>query len=92
MKDENQNNILQDSAVITESNVGRGERTVDYATILRNFLFKSLTFVMSIVLTAQFYYNFMCDQPASKAFGYTLMFVCAVNLLSDLLIDDEETD
>ena len=89
MKDES--NILQDSSVTTESNVGR-EGTVDYATILRNILFKSLTFVMSIALTKQFYYNFMCDQPASKAFGYTLMFVCAVNLLSDLLIDDEETD
>lgn len=89
MKDES--NILQDSSVTTESNVVR-EGTVDYTTILRNILFRSLTFVMSIQLTVQFYYNFMCDQPASKAFGYTLMFVCAVNLLSDLLIDDEETD
>lgn len=91
MKDES--NILQNSPVTTECNMdARNEGSSYYVTVLWNFLFRTLTFIMSIGLTAQFYYNFMCDQPASKAFGYTLMFICVIILLSDLLIDDEETD
>ena len=89
MKDES--NILQDSAVTTESNVGR-KRTVDYATILRNFLFRSLTFVMSIELTVQWYYNFVDKYFFIEALAYTLPFICLIVLLSDLLVDDKETN
>ena len=91
MKDES--NILQNSPVITKCSMGRrNEGSNYYVTVLWKFLFRTLTFIMSIGLTAQFYYNLMCDQPASKAFAYIMMFVCAVILLSDLLIDDKETD
>ena len=90
MKDES--NILQNSPVTTKCSMDGRERNNYYVSVLWNFLFRTLTFVMSIGLTAQFYYNLMCDQPTSKAFAYIMMFVCAVILLSDLLIDDEETD
>jgi hypothetical protein len=92
MKDES--NILQNSSVTTKSDLGdKGESVIDYATILRNILFRTLTFVMSIELTGQWYYNFMQKQQwAYTGFAYTLPFICVVVLLSDLLIDDEETD
>ena len=91
MKDES--NILQNSPVTTKSSMDtRNEGSSYYVTVLWNFLFRTLTFVMSIELTVQFYYNLMCDQPASKAFAYIMMFVCAIILLSDLFVYDEETD
>ena len=89
MKDEN--NILQNNPIIAQYNMGRG-RAVDHATILRNILFRTLTFVMSIELTVQWYYNFMHEQFVCEAFAYTLPFICVIVLLSDLLIDDKETD
>ena len=91
MKDES--NILQDSSVITKSDLGeKGERTIDYATILRNILFRTLTFIMSIELTVQWYYNFVDKYFFIEALAYTLPFICLIVLLSDLLVDDKETD
>ena len=91
MKDES--NILQNSPVTTKCSMDtRNEGSGYYVTVLWNFLFRSLTFVMSIELTAQWYYNFMHEQFVTKAFAYTLPFICVIVLLSDLLIDDEETD
>jgi len=91
MKDES--NILQNSPVITKCSMDtRNEGSSYYVTVLWNFLFRTLTFVMSIELTAQWYYNFMHEQFVTKAFAYTLIFICGVVLLSDILIDDEETD
>ena len=91
MKDES--NILQNSPVTTKSDlVEKGERTIDYATILRNFLFRSLTFIMSIELTVQWYYNFVDKYFFTEVLAYTLLFICVIVLLSDLLIDDKETN
>lgn len=91
MKDES--NISQNSPVITKCSMGtRNEGSSYYVTVLWNFLFRTLTFVMSIELTTQWYYNFMHEQFVTKAFVYTLIFICGVVLLSDILIDDEETD
>jgi hypothetical protein len=91
MKDES--NILQNSPVTTKCSMDtRNEGSSYYVTVLWNFLFRTLTFVMSIELTAQWYYNFMHEQFVTKAFAYTLPFICVIVLLSDLLIDDEETD
>ena len=91
MKDES--NILQNSPVTTKCNMAeKRERNTDYVTILRNFLFKSLTFVMSIELTIQWYYNFVDKYFFIEALAYTLPFICVVILLSDLLVNDEETD
>lgn len=92
MKDES--NILQNSPVTTKSSMDtRNEGSSYYVTVLWNFLFRTLTFVMSIELTVQWYYNFMQKQQwAYTAFAYTLPFICVIVLLSDLLIDDEETD
>jgi len=90
MKDES--NILQNSPVTTECSMDRRERNSYYVSVLWNFLFRTLTFVMSIELTGQWYYNFMHEQFVTKAFAYTLPFICVIVLLSDLLIDDEETD
>ena len=89
MKDEN--NILQNNPIIAQYNMGRG-RAVDHATILRNILFRTLTFVMSIELTVQWYYNFVDKYFFIEALAYTLPFICLIVLLSDLLVDDEETD
>lgn len=91
MKDEN--NILQNSPVTTECNMAeKREGNTDYATILWNFLLKTLTFVMSIELTVQWYYNFVDKYFFIEALAYTLPFICVIVLLSDLLINDEETD
>lgn len=90
MKDES--NILQNSPVTTKCSMVRNEGSNYYVTVLWNFVFRTLTFVMSIELTAQWYYNFMHEQFVTKAFAYTLPFICVIVLLSDLLIDDEETN
>jgi hypothetical protein len=55
-------------------------------------LTRFLTFVMSIELTVQWYYNFMHEQFVTKAFAYTLPFICVIVLVSDLVIDDEESE
>jgi len=91
MKDES--NILQHVPVTTKCSMDtRNGGSNYYVTVLWNFLFRTLTFVMSIELTTQWYYNFMHEQFVTKAFAYTLPFICVIVLLSDLLIDDEETD
>lgn len=90
MKDES--NILQNSPVTTQCSMDTRERNADHVSILWNILFRTLTFVMSIELTVQWYYNFMHEQFVTKAFAYTLPFICVVILLSDLLIDDKEID
>ncbi len=90
MKDES--NILQHVPVTTECSMDGRKRNADHVSVLWNILFRTLTFVMSIELTVQWYYNFMHEQFVTKAFAYTLPFICVVVLLSDLLIDDKETD
>ena len=91
MKDES--NILQNNPVTTKCSMDtRNEGSSHYVTVLWDFLFTTLTFIMSIGLTSQLYYNLMYYQPVSKAFAYIMMFVCAVILLSNLLVYDEETD
>ena len=90
MKDES--NILQHVPVTTECSMDARERNADNVSVLWNILFRTLTFVMSIELTVQWYYNFMHEQFVTKAFAYTLPFICVIILLSDLIIDDKEID
>ena len=90
MKDES--NILQHVPVTTECSMDARKRNTDHVSFLWNILFRTLTFVMSIELTVQWYYNFMHEQFVTEAFAYTLPFICVIVLLSDLLVDDEEID
>jgi len=91
MNYENKSDILQDSTITTEHSLDtRG--TSDDATFLWNFLFRVLTFFMSIQLTVNWYYVFMHDLFLTEGLAYTLIFVSVIVLLSDLIIDDEEID
>lgn len=88
MKDES--NILQNSPVTTKCSMAeKREGNTDHVTILRDIFFRTLTFVMSIELTVQWYYNFVDKYFFIEALAYTLPFICVIILLSDLIIDDE---
>ena len=92
-------------SAIKSENPGIKWISVPYQLAIRSYTFilsviftvypllnRFLTFIMSIQLTVNWYYNFMHHQHISKVFGYTLIFICGVVLLSDLVIDDEETE
>jgi hypothetical protein len=55
-------------------------------------LTRFLTLVLSIELTVQWYYNFVDKYYFIEALAYTLPFICGVVLLSDLVMDDEESE
>ena len=91
MKDES--TISQNHSITTKCNVDkRNKRNTNSTTVLWNILFRIISFIFSIQLTVYHYHLFLENQSLTKAIGYTLIFICGVVLLSDILIDDEETD
>ena len=91
MKDEN--TISQNFSVITDCNMDkRNKRISNSIPTLWNILFRIISLIFSLQFTVYWYHLFLENQSLTKAIGYTLIFICGVVLLSDILIDDEETD
>lgn len=91
MKDEN--TISQNFSVVTDCNMDkRNERNTNSNTVLWNIFFRIISLIFSLQFTVYWYHLFVENQSLTKAIGYTLIFICGVILLSDILIDDEETD
>ena len=91
MKDEN--TISQNPSITTKCNVDkRNKRISNSIPTLWNILFRIISLIFSIQFTLYWYHLFLENQSLTKAIGYTLIFICGVVLLSDILIDDEETD
>lgn len=89
MQDES--NILQNCSVITKFNVDR-RRISNSNAVLWNILFRVLTFIFSIQATVYWYHLFFDKYFITEVMGYTLIFICGAVLLSDLIIDDKETE
>jgi hypothetical protein len=91
MKDES--TISQNPSITTKCNVDkRNKRNTNSTTVLWNILFRIISLIFSIQFTVYWYHLFLENQSLTKAIGYTLIFICGVVLLSDIIIDDEETD
>jgi len=91
MKDES--TISQNFSITTKCNVDkRNKRNTNSSALLWNILFRIILLFFSIQFTVSWYHLFLENQFLTKAIGYTLIFICGVVLLSDILIDDEETD
>ena len=88
MKDENI--ISQNFPVTTNCNMDK--RISNSISTLWNILFRIISLIFSIQFTVYWYHLFLEHQFLTKAIGYTLILICGVILLSDILIDDEETN
>jgi len=91
MKDES--TISQNFSVVTDCNMDKGNKRISNSSaLLWNILFRIISLIFSLQFTVYWYHLFLEHQFVTKAIGYTLIFICGVVLLSDILIDDEETD
>jgi hypothetical protein len=97
MKDES--TISQNLSITTKCNVGsRNKRITNRNAIIRDILYRTVTFVMSLyfticlIRTITYETDGITPRNTSEQVAYLIMFICAMFLLTDLLIDDEETD
>ena len=96
MKDES--TISQNLSITTKCNVGsRNKRITISNTIIRNVLYRTVTFFMSLYFTIcligtiTYETDGITPRNTSEQVAYLIMLICAMFLLTDLLIDDKET-
>lgn len=96
MKDES--TISQNPSITTDCNMGKRNEGITISnTIIRNVLYRTVTFVMSLYFTIcligtiTYETDGITPRSTSEQVAYLIMLICAMFLLTDLLIDDKET-
>lgn len=97
MKDES--TISQNLSITTKCNVGsRNKRITNRNAIIRDILYRTVTFVMSLYFTVYLIgtLTYEIDGITPRSIGdqvaCLIMFICVTFLLTNLLINDKKID